>query len=144
MDVHRRTGPTRTTKADTTHERMARSLPIRIRQISHGTIHTPLETRRQNGIPPKRRAQTRTPTPDTRQTYSSTRRTRLDHLHRQKSRLVARHVQMGRKLRQRMRQMPTKQNAYTSNHPSTIQNQCSPRSPTIRSRGHGPNHTTPQ
>ena len=94
VDVHRRESSTRTTKTTTTHERMARSLSTRVCQISYGTIHTPLETRRQDGIPTERRTQTRPSTPDTRQTHSSTHRTRLDHLHCQKSRLVARHVQM--------------------------------------------------
>ena len=144
MDVYRRTSPTRTTKATTTHERMARSLPIRVRQISHGTVHTPVETRRQDGVPTKRRTQTRSPTPNTRQTHSSTRRTRLDHLHRQKSRLVASDVQMGRKLRQRMRQVSTKQNAHTSDHSPTIQDRRPSYSPTIRDRSHGLNHTTSQ
>ena len=143
MDIHRRASPTRATKTTTTHERMARSLPTRIRQISHGTIHTPLETRRQNGISTKRRTQTRSPTTNTRQTYGSTRRTRLDHLHRQESSLVARYVQMGRKLRQRMCQVSTKQNAHTPDHSPTIQNRRPPYGPTVRNRSHGPNHATP-
>ena len=123
---------------------MARSLSIRIRQISYGTIHTPLETRRQDGIPTKRRTQARPPTPNTRQTYSSTHGTRLDHLYRQKSRLVACHVQMGRKLRQRMRQMSTKQNTYPPKQSPTIQNQRPSYGPTIRNRSHGSDHTTSQ
>ena len=143
MDIHRRTSPTRTAKTIAAHERMARSLSTRIHKISHGTIHTPLETRRQNGIPTERRTQTRSPTSNTRQTNGSTRRTRLDDLHRQKSRLVARHVQMDRKLRQRVCQMSTKQNTHTPNHSPTVQNRCSPLSATIRSSGHGSDHSTP-
>ena len=143
MDVYRRTSPTRTTKTTTTHERMARSLPIRVCQISHGTIYTPLETRRQDGISTKRRTQTRSTTSNTRQTYGSTHGTRLDHLHRQKSRLVARYVQMGRKLRQRMCQMSTKQNAHAPDHSPTIQNRRSPYRSTVRNRSYGSNYATP-
>ena len=69
---------------------------------------------------------------------------RLDHLHRQKSCLVAHHGQMGGKLCQRMRQMPTKQNAHASNHSPTVQNRCSPLSSTIQGSSHGPDHSTPQ
>ena len=69
---------------------------------------------------------------------------RLDDLHSQKSCLVSSHVQMGRKLRQRMRQMPTKQSTHTLNYRPTIQNQCSTPGPTIQSSSHGPSHPTPQ